>query len=338
MLNQHSDKNTLTQSGARLQLTQSTFMILLKEMFCYEIFPQFRETSTAVAFYTFLGISSVVLALLTVVGNLLILYAIRKCQTLHAPTKVLLCNLAVSDLGVGIVVYPLFAAHWFAVTLNNIRVFCTVLDPYVIAAYIMGSVSLYTMTAISLDKYYAFAFRLRYHQIVTFKRVMLAMGGCWMVGFIMPFSWLLSEKSTRILGATLIFCCIVITSICYIRVIIGIRRHQRQIQEQESTSASQHHAGNLLRIGQYTKSLNTMIVLFWLQIACYLPFFITAAVTMGIGTNSNKILALNITKALIYFKSLLNPLVYCLRTREIRRQVLTSLSSFPRFMRCYGAI
>ncbi|XP_020622637.1 melanocyte-stimulating hormone receptor-like [Orbicella faveolata] len=307
-------------------------------MFCYVIFPQFRETSTAVAMYTFLGISSVVLALLTVVGNLLILCAIRKCQTLHAPTKALLCNLAFSDLGVGIVVYPLFAAHWFAVVLNNIRAFCAVLDPYVIAAYIMGSVSLYTMTAISLDKYYAFTLRLRYHRIVTFKRVVLAMGGCWIVGFTMPFLWLLSETGTRILGAVLIFFCIVMTSICYIKVIIGIRRHQRQIQELKATSASQHHGGSLLRIGRYKRSLNTMILLFWLQIACYLPFFIAAAATMGIGANSNKMLALNITKAFIYFKSLLNPLAYCLRMREIRRQVLTSLSCFVRFMRCKGVI
>ena len=303
-------------------------------MFCFEIFPQFRETSTTVALYTFLGISSVVLAVFTVVGNLLVLDAMRKCQTLHPPTKALLINLAFSDLGVGIVVYPLFAAHWFAVVFNNIRVFCAVLDPYVIAAYSMGSVSLYTMTAISLDKYYAFTLRLRYHQIVTFKRVVVVMGGCWIVGFIMPFLWLLSETGTRILGAVLIFCCVVITSICYIKVIVGIRRHQRQIRERKASSASQQHGGYLLRIGQYKRSLNTMILLFWLQIACYLPFFIAAAATMGIGANSNKIMALNFTKALIYFKSLLNPLVYCLRMREIRRQVFTSLSSFVRFMCC----
>lgn len=298
------------------------------------MFPLFRETSTSVTLYTFLGISSVVLALFTVFGNLLILYALRKCQTLHAPTKALLCNLAFSDLGVGIVVYPLFAAHWFAVVFNNIRVFCAVLDPYVIAAYCLGSVSLYTMTAISLDKYYAFTLRIRYHQFVTFKRVVVLLGGCWIIGFIMPFLWLLSENSTRILGIVIVLCCIVITSVSYIKVIAGIRHHQRQIQEQKETSAPQHHGGRHFRISRYKKSLNTMILLFWLLIACYLPFFIAAAVTMGIRTNSSKLLALNITKAFIYFNSLLNPLVYCLRMREIRREVLIVLSCFVRFMCC----
>ena len=313
--------------NARLQSTQ------LKVMLCFVIFPQFRETRTTVAIYTFLAISSVVLALFTVVGNLLILYALRRVQTLHAPTKALLCNLAFSDLGVGIAVYPLFAAHWFAVVFNNVRVFCAVLDPYVITAYSLGSVSLYTMTAISLDKYYAFTLRLRYHQFVTFKRVVLALGVFWIVGVIVPFLWLLSENSTRILGVVLIFFCTVITSICYIKVIIGIRRHRRQIQEQKAISASQHHGTSLIRIRQYKKSLNTVILLFWLLIACYLPFFIAAAVNMGIGANSNKMLALNIAKAFIYFNSLLNPLVYYLRMREIRRQVLISLSCFARFLR-----
>ena len=72
------------------------------------------------------GISSNVLAVLTVFGNLLILHALRKCQTLHAPSRVLFCSLAFSDLGVGVVVYPLFAALCFAAVFDDIEVLCAI--------------------------------------------------------------------------------------------------------------------------------------------------------------------------------------------------------------------
>ena len=104
----------------------------------------------------FLGIVCVVLAIFTVFGNSLILHALRTCQTLHAPTKALLCSLAFSDLGVGIVVYPLFAVYCFTVVFNNSEAFCSIHDSYAIAAYCLGSVSFLTMTAIAIDRLYAF--------------------------------------------------------------------------------------------------------------------------------------------------------------------------------------
>lgn len=293
-------------------------------MHCHQRFSQFRETPTTIAAYTFLGISSVVLAVFTVFGNLLILLAVRKCQTLHAPTKVLFCSLAFSDLGVGIVVYPLFATYCFAAVFDDIEVFCAIRGPYTIAGYCLASVSFLTMTVLSLDRFYAFTTRLRYHQFVTFERVVFLVAACWIFGFIWPFSWLLSEKISMIVAALIIFCCVVTTSISYIKITIGIRRHQRQIQEQQISPELQHHGGSHFSISQYKETLNTMVLVFCLLIACYLPFFAVLPFTMS-GSNSNPMLALNITSAIIKLNSLLNPLVYSWRIREIRRQVAINL-------------
>ena len=200
-------------------------------MSCYLRFFDSRETTTSLALFTFLGISSVALAIFTVFGNIFILYALRKCQTLHAPTKALFCSLALSDLGVGIVVYPLFTTYCFAAVFNNIEVFCAIRGPYTIDAYCFGSVSFLTMTAISFDRLCAFNLRLRYGNYVTFKRVVILLSLCWTFGSIWPFSWLVNVKVARMVAALIIVCCVVITSISYIKVTIGIRRHQRQILE-----------------------------------------------------------------------------------------------------------
>ncbi|XP_078346941.1 melanocyte-stimulating hormone receptor-like [Oculina patagonica] len=296
-------------------------------MYCPVRFSQFRESQLTVGAYTFLGISCVVLAIFTVFWNSLILHALRKCQTLHAPTKALFCSLAFSDLGVGIVVFPIFAAICFAAISNNIEVFCAIRDLYVIAGYCLGSVSFFTMTAISLDRIYAFTLKSRYHQFVTFKRVVLLLAGCWIFGVIWPFSWFISENMTNFLATVIIFCSVVTSSILYIKIAIGIRRHQRQIQEQRTYSAPQRHGGNNFSISQYKRSLNTMILVFCILLACYLPYFVVS-LNVATGSNSNTNLAMNITATVIKLNSLLNPLVYCWRIREIRREVMNVLRCF----------
>ena len=284
-----------------------------------------REISSSTSVHVLLGSANVALAIFTIFGNSLILHALRKCRNLHAPTKALFCSLALSDLGVGIVVYPLFATYCFAVAFNNVEVFCTVHDPYAISSFFLGSVSFMTMTGIALDRYYAFTLRLRYRQIVTFKRVVFFLAACWTFGFIWPFSWLPQEKICKIVATVVVFCCVVITSIAYIKIAIEIPHHQCQIQGQQTNPASQQHGGNHFRIIQYKKLLNTTILIFCLLLACYLPYFTVSTVTMVTGSSSIKVLMWNITAGLVYVNSLLNPLIYSWRMREIRREVVIAL-------------
>lgn len=302
----------------------------LPKMSCHQRFSFSREKSTSISLFTFLGISSSILAICTIFANILILRALRKCQNLHTPTKALLCGLAFSDLGIGIFVYPSFAGYSFAAAFDNIEAFCAIQGPYTIAAYCLGSVSFLTMTAISLDRFYAFNMRLRYHQIVTFKRIVLFLTAFWLFGLIWPFSWLISTKIANLIAAVVILTCIVISSISYINVTTGLRRYQRQIQKQ--CSVTQQHGGNLFRFGQYKNSVNTMILIFCLLLACYLPYFIVAIVTMVMGKSSSTMLAWNMTSAFVYLNSLLNPLVYCWRMGEIRRPVVIALKCFARWI------
>ena len=297
-------------------------------MSCHQRFSFSREESTSISLFTFLGISSSILAICTIFANILILYALRKCQNLHTPTKTLLCGLAFSDVGIGIFVYPAFAWYSFAAAFDNIEAFCAIQASYTIAAYCLGSVSFLTMTAISLDRFYAFNMRLRYHQIVTFNRIVLLLTAFWLFGLIWPFSWLVSTKIANLIAAVIILSCAVITSISYYKTMTGLRRHQCQIQKQCATH--QQHGGNLFRLGQYKTSVNSMIIIFCLLLACYLPYFIVAIVTMVLGKSSSTMLAWSMTSAFVYLNSLLNPLVYCWRMREIRRAVDIALKCFTR--------
>ena len=300
-------------------------------MFCLIEFPQWREISTSTVAYTVLGITNIVLAIFTIFGNCLMLHALRKCLSLYSPIKALFCSLALSDLGVGLFVQPLFAACCFAVVFNDIDLFCKVRTPYTIVGYCLASVSFLTITVIAFDRFRAFKLRVWYRQVITLQTVLLRLAACWIVGILWPFSWLLRERITKILSTIIIFCCVVLTSVTSIRTYIGIRHHQQQINRQPVNSISQQQGGirNHVNAGRYKRSLNTIMLMFCLLLCCYLPYFIVVCVAVSTSKeNLNTSLALNIAVEIACLNSLLNPILYCWRMREIRREVFILLPCF----------
>ena len=302
-------------------------------MFCLIEFPYLREVSSSSVAYTILGITNTVLAIFTVFGNCLMLHALRKCPSLYSPIKALFCSLALSDLGVGLFFEPLFAAYCFSLVLNDVNLFCKVRNPYAIVSYLLGSVSFFTITVIAFDRFYAFKLRVSYRQVINLKTVLPRLAACWMVGILWPFSWLLHEGITKILSTVIIFSCVFLTSVTSIRTYIGVRHHQQQINPQPVISISQQQGGirNHLHVGRYKKSLNTIILIFCLLLCCYLPYFIVVCVAVSTSKeNLNPSLAFNIASEIVCLNSLLNPILYCWRMREIRREIVIILPCLAR--------
>lgn len=288
-----------------------------------------NESRSSTVAYLVLAGTNILLAIFTIIGNSLILHALRKCQSLRRSTKALFCSLAFSDLSIGVFVLPLFVAYCFAVAFYNVDVFCVIQGPYAIAGFCLASVSFLTMTAICLDRYYAVKLKQRYHQVATFKLVASTLAACWIFGIIWPSTWLLSETLAMITALIIIFCCVVVTSVFSIKTYLGIRQQQQQIHPRQVTSVpTQQHDRNEATITGYRRSLNTMMLIFCLLFACYLPYFTVLGVNMATTSNSYTALAYNISSGIIYFNSLLNPIVYCVKIRQIRREVFILLPCF----------
>lgn len=304
-----------TAAQARNQTNPSSLLAIP----CVDRFALIRHASTSIVAYTFLGILNIVLATLTTFANCLMLHALSKCKSLYTPIKASFSSLAVSDLGVGLFTQPLLATYCFAVVSNNVGLFCTIQSPYAIVSYALASVSFLTITVISVDRFNAFKLGVRYRHVVTFKRVVPKLLACWMFGIVWPFTWLLYEKVTTFTAVSIIFCCVVMTSGSSIGAYYAIRRHQKQ---------NHQHAGNSQTTRRYKKLLDTIVLIFCLLLVCYLPYFIVIAVAQATESNSNTILAFNITSEIVYLNSLLNPILYCWRMREIRREVSIVLPCF----------
>ena len=77
----------------------------VQELFCTAEFVRGVESELI-----FLLVLDIFLSVTAFLGNTLILVALRKETSLHSPSKLLYCNLAITDLCVGIIAEP------FAVT------------------------------------------------------------------------------------------------------------------------------------------------------------------------------------------------------------------------------
>ncbi|XP_078345382.1 D(2)-like dopamine receptor [Oculina patagonica] len=102
------------------------------------------------------------LMFISIIGNTLVLAAILRTPSLRSPSMILLCSLAVPDLLVGFVVQPLFLAKELLEEDLFLLRAC-----YFFFTYSLCGISFCTVTAISLDRFAALHYHMKYVAIVT---------------------------------------------------------------------------------------------------------------------------------------------------------------------------
>ena len=265
-------------------------------------------------------------------GNTIILFALRKCQSLHPPSKALLCSLALTDLFVGLVVLPLFTAYYLTIVLEMPLYYCAIAVTYGRISTFIGSVSLATIATIAIDRFLAFHLRLRYRELVKLSRVILVIVIEWILAALWAGTWFWNGRVNVLSGAVGMFSCCLITLLCYLSIHRGIRRHVSQIHQQRNSNASKSSDLNVL---QYRKTVNNMLWIFGLLLVCYLPYLLSMFAILGIGLSNSTRFVLHFSAIAIYFNSSLNPLLYCWRIKELKENVIGDLRAMCSFFSCH---
>ena len=111
-----------------------------------------------------------------IVLNIVTIQAIRKTNSLAKPLKTLLVSLAVSDLGVGLIVQPLdiaclvMGSKQDTCTGNN-PTFNTISIAYRTTANLLAFASFFGVVSLSADRFLAIYLHFRCQELVTHKRV-----------------------------------------------------------------------------------------------------------------------------------------------------------------------
>ena len=171
------------------------------------------------------------LILISITGNALVLATILKTSSLRSePSFIFLCSLAIADLFVGFIAQPIYIAS--EVTSQSLSL---VYDLSHITAFFACGVSLCTVAAISLDRFLALHYHMRYSTLVTITRVWYTLVIIWLIDILLASVYFVSWKVSYIIMAFGIATCVLISTFSYIRIYRIVRRHQRQILDLQLT-------------------------------------------------------------------------------------------------------
>lgn len=252
------------------------------------------------------------LIVIAIIGNALVLAAILRTPSLRSPSITLLCSLALSDLLVGLVVQPVYLAY--LQTEND-----SLYKSLTVMAFSACGVSLYTITAISVDRFLALHYHMRYPNLMTTHRAMKISAILWSICFLLSlFSlWNMSFYFTSV--AVNIVICILISTVCYIRIFRIVRQHQLQIhaQKQAVESLNAENIQNMQRKKLY--AINTFVH-YIVMVMCYVPAFIGISISVISPNRWTK--SWMTAETVAFMNSSINPILYCWRHRELRAAVV----------------
>ena len=258
--------------------------------------------------------------------NILTIYAVRKTSSLPRTLKTLLLSLAVSDIGVGFIVQPFytsFLVKWLE--LNDPK--CSTYKAFVGIGLTFSQASFLSVVAVSVDRFLAVHLHLRYHELVTHKRVVTVVISIWVLcAFVSLMAlWASLYDTIRLIVAVIGAFGFIVTIVLYIRIYFIARRQKNQIQSLQIRRVEQTS-----EMARFTKLVHSAVSVFYVYIlllACYSPFIIC----MGIENSSvvtKRFWVVSLT--LLFLNSSLNPIIYCWRMRNMRHSIINVLRNMSR--------
>ena len=169
--------------------------------------------------------------------------------------------------------------------------------------------SLYTLTAISVDRFLALLLGLRYRQVVTLKRIYRIVVVSWVVSAAGATMILWNERITSWYDCVAVALCLFTSIFSYTKIFLTLRHNQ--IHAQGNVNQGQPSQTAQLNIARYKRTVYSAL---WVQVAlvvCYLPFGIEEVLRLQIGVTSAIMVVRFYPATLVFLNSSLNPILYC---------------------------
>ena len=262
---------------------------------------------------------NILLSIAAILGNSLILVALHKESSLHPPSKLLYRCLATTDLLVGLVNQPLYAAYWMSVVYEHWSFCRYAKDAIFISSYVLCGVSLMNMTAISVDRLLAMLLGLRYKEIVTLRRTYIILAIFWFISLFAGLFLLLNYTITIWCSFIISLFCLVTSTASYTKIFRALSHHQAQIQDYAQQQPSQPNA---LIMARYRKAVYSALWVQLVLVVCYVPnITVEIVISLSLKGLSNFVVIRGMANVLVFFNSTLNPFLYCWKISEVRRAV-----------------
>ena len=252
---------------------------------------------------------------LTAVANAFILAAVWKNPSLRTPSYVLLAGLAFTDFCTGLITQPFFVALRLGDgVINKHKYFITGLAADGVRYYFL-SLTFFVITMIAVERWLHMSRR----SLLTVRRVIsiyimfavfliLVAAGTLYTRYIQSEAFNVIAAFCVLVGVL----CIAVTVFAYFKVFRIIQHHQNQVQVN----------GNALDMKKYKRSFFTILYILAVFVLSYVP---SLCVILAFHAFSNHTtpyyVASEVCAAVVLSSSLINPLLYYWRIKEIRDTV-----------------
>lgn len=270
-------------------------------------------TTTTVAVSTMALAIVMVLALL---GNTLVCFAFYHSTNLRCVTNVFIVSLAITDILVASVSIPIWLVIQNSECINN----WSTCDPILMAFWkcldiLFSTASIMNLCAISCDRYIAITSPLRYSQIITKTRAIIALICLWL------YSTFIATINLHggIYYPTLVFVVSFLLPLSvmiysYSRIFLAALHQARRIQPMRQA----------FYFKREIKAAKTLAIVMGAFIVCWTPFFVMNILVQFVTFYAPPIVTLAI-KLLHYGNSALNPVIYSSSNRDFRHKILRVL-------------
>ena len=277
-----------------------------------------------------LCVVKVLLCLSAIMLNSISIHAIRKTSSLQKTLKIMLLSLAVSDLGVGLLVYPLaIVISTLEMTSNaqNNPAYVVILTIFQVPLNLFYYATFFGVTALSVERFLAIFFHLRYQEVVTYKRVVAAVISIWIsCAFLSCIQFWTAPLIRNVVYVTIELACLVTTALLYYKIYKAVRRHTREIESLQTETLG----GNITRTTRRFKSAIGTFYIYLAFLACYLPHNCTYLARLILGSYNNLGLVRHLmlyTLTLTWLNSSLNPLIYTWKMKPVRLAIRNTLQN-----------
>ena len=209
---------------------------------------------------------------------------------------------------------------------------CFSLNIYGFPGDVLSSASLLTMTtAICIDRYVAFFHHVRYQDIVTTRKVVVALSLIWSVATFFAASLFWSKSVHANMASSGFGVCLLLICASYARIYRGLRsRAGRQIhtheRRSEDLSRGVDTVSRKFNISNYRRILVSVLWIYGLFVLCYTPYIIVRLLIAFYGNNVVIRCVYEFAGTCVFLNSSLNPFAYFFRRPEIRRKVVQILN------------
>ncbi|XP_047446775.1 adenosine A2a receptor a [Mugil cephalus] len=282
-------------------------------------------------------ILELLIAVFSVLGNVLVCWAVCLNSNLQSITNFFVVSLAAADIAVGVLAIP------FAIVIST--GFCSNFYGCLFIAcfvLVLTQSSIFSLLAIAIDRYIAIKIPLRYNSLVTGQRARGIIAICWIFSIIIGLTPMMgwhklpnNDNSTCPSGLMKclfeevvemeymvyfnFFACVLIPLLLMLAIYLCIfmaARHQLKLMEVKAVHGEKSRS-TLQKEVQAAKSLAIIVGLF---AVCWLPLHIINCFTLFCPQcNRPPLWIMYVAIILSHANSVVNPFIYAYRIREFRR-------------------